>query len=217
MPSASAMTVCGARLLRRSACVGLVGAGLLLAACGSSGVALPAPGASGLVVVRLWEAKGGPPAMLQSRRVRQVGSTFDQLALEPVVMRLPASDGVVYIAAASGLYSEKGVDTITLSAPVHFTGVWRGLPLAGRADTATIDHRTHAMMLTGVEVVYAGLTQTTPWAKVLENQAISFGKFDRSASAGASGDHAHSTLAMVAALAALPQPLVLPEFRWARE
>ena len=214
MPSASATTPSGGRFLRRSACAALAGAGLFLAACGSSGAALPAPGASGLVVVRLWEANGGAPALLQSRRVRQVGATFDQLQLEPVVMRLPASDGVVYIAAESGIYSEKAVDTITLSPPVHFTGVWRGLPLAGRADTAIIDHRTHAMLLTGVEVVYAGLTQTTPWAKVLENQAISFGKFDRTTSAG---DHPHSTLAMVAALAALPQPLVLPEFRWARE
>ena len=208
------MTRSGGALLRRAVTAASAVALLALASCGSSGGALPAPGASGLVVVRLWEAKGGPPAMLQSRHVRQVGSTFDRLELEPVVMRLPASDGVVYIAAASGVYSEKGVDTIVLSAPVHFTGVWRGLPLAGLADTATIDHKTHAMTLTGVEVVYAGLTQTTPWAKVLENQAITFGKFDRSVS---SGDHPHSTLAMVAALAALPQPLVLPEFRWARE
>ena len=217
MPSACVETIRGRPLVRRLACAALAGAGVFLAACGSSGAALPAPGASGLVVVRLWEAKGGPPAMLQSRHVKQVGATFDQLRLEPVVMRLPASDGVVYIAAADGTYSEQAEVTITLSAPVHFTGVWRGLPLAGRADTATIDHKTHAMELKGVEVVYAGLTQTTPWAKVLENQAISFGKFDRSASAGETGDHPHSTLAMVAALAALPQPLVLPEFRWARE
>lgn len=216
MSSAHARTASGRASPRRVRGAALIGAGLLLAACAGTAPSLPEPGARGLVVVRLWDAKGGAPAMLQSRRVRQVGTSFDRLELEPVVMRLPASDGVVYIAADSGIYSERDEATITLSEPVHFTGMWRGLPLAGRADRATIDHRTHVMSLTRVEATYAGLNQTTPWATVLENQAITFGPFDRSAADGHASDPPHSTLAVVAALAALPQPLLLPEFRWTK-
>ena len=87
MPSASASTVSGRPLLRRLACATLAAAGVFLAACASSGGALPEPGASGLVVVRLWEAKGGPPAMLQSRHVKQLGSTFEQLLERPPAQR----------------------------------------------------------------------------------------------------------------------------------
>jgi hypothetical protein len=177
----------------------------LLGGCGPVGA--PAEtGTNGAVVVHVWEHPGLMPARIDARSVHQVDPNFTELSLEGVVMRLPKADGVVYLTAPLANYAQDQAMAIRLygppgaDGPVRFNGVWRGKLFVGRAAAATSLQHSHAMRFDDVELVSEGVCQWTASAEVLENR-LPFGRTERRI----------DVPAVVAALAALPQPLNLPE------
>jgi hypothetical protein len=177
----------------------------LLGGCGADSAPTEA-GTSGAVVVHVWEHPGLMPARIEARHVHQVDPAFNELTLEGVVMRLPKADGVVYLSAPFANYAQDKTMAIRLygppgaDGPVRFNGVWRGKLFVGRAAEATSLQHSHAMRFDDVEMVSEGVCQWTASSEVLENR-LPFGKTERRM----------DVPAVVAALAALPQPLSLPE------
>jgi hypothetical protein len=186
-------------------CAAIALLGGLLAGCVSDDAPAEA-GTSGAVVVHVWEHPGLMPARIEARRVRQVDPAFSEIALEGVVMRLPKEDGVVYLSAPFADYAQEKAIAIRLygppgaDGPVRFNGVWRGKLFVGRAAEAVSTQHSHAMRFTDVEMVSEGVCQWTASAEVLESR-LPFGRTERRM----------DVPAVVAALAALPQPLSLPE------
>ncbi len=185
----------------------LAGILAMLSGCGSE-EKLPPPGASGLVVVHAWDRPGEAPARIEARHIEQKDSTFRVLLLEQVMMRLPKSDGVVYLSAPKGSYDADSATAIVLTGrssdddgPVRFNGVWRGKLFLGRAAKASFDQRSRTMHLDTVEIASEGLCQWTETADINEGSSISYGKTLRKPDAPA----------VFAALAALPQAMALPE------
>jgi hypothetical protein len=174
---------------------------------GCAGDSAPADsGSSGAVVVHVWEHPGLMPARIEARRVHQVDPSFNELALEGVVMRLPKADGVVYLSAPFANYAQDKATAIRLygppgaDGPVRFNGIWRGKLFVGRAAEAVSMQHSHAMRFDDVTMVCEGVCQWTASAEVLESR-LPFGRTERRM----------DVPAVVAALAALPQPLNLPE------
>ncbi len=178
----------------------------LLGSCGTA-PSLPEPGARGVVVVHVWEHPGDMPSRIEARHIHQISSTFAALTLDDVTMRLPKPDGVVYLAAPVATYNQDVANTISLfgapgdDGPVRFNGIWRGRLFVGRAATAVFSQRTHGMVFTDVEIATQGICQWTANAEWRENQPLTYGKTQRR----------EDVPAVVAALAALPQGLELPE------
>lgn len=159
-------------------------------------------GAHGVVLARIWESGNrDQPTLLRAERVVQQDNKFHRLLFTPVLMRVPKGNGVVYIAADHAIYDRDAVTAIELSEPVHFSGQWRGQLFSGRAQHASVDPKNRSMHLREVELVYEGGCQRTVDALVHQD-AVPFGHFER----------LPDTPAVIAALAAVPQPLVLPEF-----
>ncbi len=191
-----------------AAAAGALAAGALIGLLGgcAQGTAPAEAGSSGSVVVHVWEHPGLMPARIEARRVRQVDAAFSQLTLEGVVMRLPKADGVVYLTAPFADYAQEKPIALRLygppgaDGPVRFNGVWRGKLFVGRAAEATSLQHSHAMRFDNVEMVCEGVCQWTASAEVLESR-LPFGRTERRM----------DVPAVVAALAALPQPLHLPE------
>lgn len=105
----------------RSAAVTLV-TGLALVALGGCGAPdeLPPPGADGLVVMHWWDEKNpAPPAYLQAQRVAQLDAKFGKLEFSGVMMRLPGSDGVVYVTAPYAVYQKPEPTEEASSASAH--------------------------------------------------------------------------------------------------
>jgi hypothetical protein len=181
-------------------------AAALLGGCGAT-PSLPEPGANGVVVVHSWEHPGDNPSRIEARHIHQVDSSFSALDLDDVTMRLPKPDGVVYLVSPLATYDQNAVNTILLfghpgdDGPVRFNGVWRGKLFVGRAAHAEFSQRTHGMVFTDVEIATQGVCQWTATAEWKENQPLIYGKTERRP----------DVPAVVAALAALPQPLDLPE------
>lgn len=197
---------CHVRVPRPLAASALAAAlGGLLGGC-VSGDAPAEAGASGPVVVHVWEHPGLMPARIEARHVHQVDPSFDELTLEGVLMRLPKADGVVYLSAPLADYAQEKATAIRLygppgaDGPVRFNGVWRGKLFVGRAAEATSRQHSHALRFDDVELVSEGVCQWTASAEVLEGR-LPFGRTERRM----------DVPAVVAALAALPQPLDLPE------
>jgi hypothetical protein len=185
----------------------LAACAVALGGCGND-EKLPAPGASGLVVVHAWDRPGEPPARIEAHQIEQQDSSFGELVLRDVLMRLPKSDGVVYLAAPKAIYAAQAATSIVLEGrtraddgPVRFNGIWRGKLFVGRAAKASFDQRTRTMHFDDVEIASEGLCQWTATADIGEGAAIAYGSTRRQP----------DVPAIYAALAALPQPLALPE------
>ena len=125
-----------------------------------------------------------------------------------MLIRLPKSNSVVYLAAPNALYSEKSTDSITLygqpgdDGPVRFNGIWRGRLFVGRAAHAVFGQKTHELRFDDVEVVDNGVhewTQVMTWNEV--TSSMDYGKSLRLA----------DTPSVGAAMAALPVHLELSE------
>lgn len=176
----------------------------MLAGCGQDEA--PAAAAGGAVVVHLWERPGVMPARIEASHVRQLDPQLNRIALEGVFMRLPKADGVVYLSSPLADYAQDQATALRLygppgaDGPVRFNGIWRGKLFVGRAADAISLQHTHAMRFNDVEMVCEGVCQWTASAEVLENR-LPFGRTERRM----------DVPAVVAALAALPQPLDLPE------
>jgi hypothetical protein len=184
---------------------------LVPTACGTPDK-LPAPGADGLVVVHWWdEKKPGPPAYLQAEKVVQSDAEFGRLEFSTVLMRLPGDEGVIYVSAPLAVYDRGAKEEIILGAqpdrpvdgPVRFIGVWNDNLFMGRAAKGTFDEANHQMRLEDVEINSDGVRQHLKWAALDQKRQVPYGGTERLADAPG----------VVAALAALPAPLVLPPLR----
>jgi hypothetical protein len=158
----------------------------------------------------------------------QMDAKFGKLDFRGVMMRLPGSEGVIYVSAPYAIYQKPEVapqpadqenvatvspakDNIVLGAdpakpidgPVRFIGTWAGEVIMGRAAQAVFEGTERRMRLDQVEFTGKGLRQRTAWVALTQDQTVPFGELVRMPDAPA----------LTAALAALPSPLVLPPMR----
>lgn len=175
--------------------------------------ALPPPGAQGPILVHQWNAAGQRAVMIKARTLRQAGvltTTWDQqLDLDGVLVWAPLDQGVLVAAAPSARYTPKAVPTAVLPAPgaaasevVTVAGVWQGLPLIGRATRATYHEQDQSLHLTDLELCHLG-----NWTRHREAVVRS----DRSIDLRGALPAQRAPLGVIAALAALPQRMEIPE------
>ena len=144
----------------------------------------------GPLVFRVWNAKdraaGTPPTIIRADSVRQGNADFSDLTMVPVLVRRPLAEGVVWVHSPSGTFqaigsgSGKAEQEITLTGPVHLTGVVRGLPVSGVAATATVPRGTQTLELTEIRLVRGGMVMTTPRARLAEGTMVAEGPADMS-------------------------------------
>ena len=145
---------------------------LALAGCGSDEEAVE-PGVRGPVVFRLWDgdarAAGLPPTVVRADAVRQANLGFDDLEMVPVLVRRPLPDGVLWIHAPKGRFQAAGkVQELSLTGPVYFSGVVRGVPVGGSAAQAEVPRGQRVLKLTDVQLVRGGTLITAPSADLTD-------------------------------------------------
>lgn len=186
--------------------------GLVLVGC-SVDTDLPPPGAEGPIVVRQWDAQGQRAVVLKSRTLRQAGAFatgLDQdLDLDGVLVRAPLDQGVFIAAAPSARYTPKSRPTAVLpgvgapaDAVVTVSGVWQGSPVIGRATRAVYDEPDRSLTLTDLELCHLGV-----WSR--HDRAVL--RTDRGLDLLGARKARRAPLGVVAALAALPDGLDIPE------
>ena len=157
-------------------------AAVLLGGCGVQEEAQE-PGVRGPVVFRLWDRKarqeGLPPTVVRTSAVRQVDASFHDLEMVPVQIRRPLTDGEVWIFAPTGHFHAEGDadkrPSVTLQGPLHLTGVVRGIPVSGSADTADVPPGRAVIVLTNVQLVRGGMLMTTPRAEISDGMITAQG------------------------------------------
>lgn len=189
-----------------------------LAGCGSE-PALPPPGAQGPILVRQWDERGERQVVVKARAVRPAGGdltkALDAMSLQSVLMRAPFADGVVYGATPSARFAQGGERVFELPEPggpatafVAIAGIYQGAPLTGRAARAYLRREDQALILEQVELVEmakGGLLTISPQIVLRQGEQLALpGERGRTT-------HDRAPAAVIAALAALPRPLHLPE------
>jgi hypothetical protein len=200
-------SVCSRPSFPRSAFFRLALLALLLAGCDDVAQP-PEPGVDGTIDIRWWDTKGGAPALLRARGVKQLDGAFDNLDFSRVVLRLPSKDGVAVIGAPRASYRSKERISVTLDSgteidvegSVRFILEKDGQPLVGRAMRAEFERETRTLTMKSVEVLWQGQRQRTEWAKLSEDKPYEWGPMKS----------LPSLPALTAAIAALPLPLELP-------
>ncbi len=146
---------------------------LALAGCGGDEESVE-PGVRGPVVFRLWDgdarAAGLPPTVVRAAAVRQANLGFDDLEMVPVLVRRPLSDGgVLWIHAPKGRFQAEGkVQEFSLTGPVYFSGVIRGLPVGGSAAQAEVPRGQRVLHMQDVQIVRGGTLITAPSAALTD-------------------------------------------------
>ncbi len=143
------------------------------------------PGVRGPGTVRVWNrearSEGLKPTVIRFDALRQASAGFEDLEFSSVLIRRPLSDGTMWIHSAKGRYrsvestAARGQQELTLAGPVHFTGMYSGLPFTGSAATAIVPLGKEAVELTDVQLVHDGSVLTTPRA-VLSEAATDMGR-----------------------------------------
>ena len=144
----------------------LVLAAMVLGGCGTEAESED-PGIRGPVVFRLWDrqarARGLPPTVVRADGVRQATLGFDDLEMVPVLVRRPLPEGVVWIHAPTGhLQGQDRDQQLSLSGPVHLSGVIRGVPVCGSAARAEVPRGQQVLRLFDVRLVRGGMLMTAP-------------------------------------------------------
>ena len=208
----------------------LIWSGLLVALLvGCSEVEeLPPPGARGEAVVQLWDQAGGPPTTIRTASITQAGiGDFRNLVLRPVQIRVESPDGVLFINAERGRFRKEATDTLVLESEqahgvVRLSGNWGGSPFVGTSAQAIFRQGEHLLMMESVELVHRGraerlLDRSKPVGQpafegVLTDldhlPAVIFVQNQNAVRMGPNRDRPAPII--LAALAALPQPLTLP-------
>ena len=189
-----------------------------LAGCGSE-PPLPPPGAQGPILVRQWDERGERQVVVKARSVRPTGGdltkALDAMSLQSVLMCAPFADGVVYGVTPSARFAQGGERVFELPEPgapaaasVAIAGIFKGSPITGRAARAWLRRADQALILEQVELVEmakGGLLTTSPQIVLRQGEQLALpGERGRTT-------HDRAPAAVIAALAALPRPLVLPE------
>lgn len=191
---------------------------LLLAGCGSE-PELPPPGAQGPILVRQWDERGERQVVVKARAVRPSGGdlskALEAMDLETVLVRAPFADGVIYGVTPSARFAQAGERIFTMPEPdapataaVAIAGILKGSPVTGRAARAWLRRADQALILEQVELVEmakGGLLTVSPQMVLRQGEQL-----EMSGGRGRT-THARAPAAVIAALAALPRPLVLPE------
>lgn len=130
---------------------------------------LPAPGAHGRIVFQVYDEPGRPPTVLLTGRIDQRGLSEKDLgfACEPVLLRLTLASGMIDIRAPRAVLAP-GSDEVTMSGPIRISGVFKGLPLVGRAESAALRGKDRTLRLTAVELIHAGTLSTSPELEMTE-------------------------------------------------
>jgi hypothetical protein len=189
-------------------------AGLLLNAGCLDKPTLAKPGASGHIVFHLWGKPDEPPTIFRTDELTQEGNRFDHLVMKPVEVRRPFEDGVIFIQSPKGEYfSPKSAgavseNTIVMDGPVRLSGMLRGEPVVGLGQSAVMrrsDLRAERkLVMTDVVLVTRGSLATARELTTDEQGRISVVDYRQ---------EPKQSPAVANALAALPRPLVFPEFR----
>jgi len=185
---------------------------MVLAGCAIE-APLPPPGAQGPLLVRQWDAAGQRAVVIKAKSLRQSGlltRTWDQeLDLDTVLVRAPLDQGVFVASAPSASYTPKATPTAILpgrgaaaDAAVVVAGVWQGVPMIGRATRATYDQHTQSLRLADLEICHLG-----NWTR--HREVIMHA--DRGIDLIGALPAQRAPVGVVAALAALPEQLEIPE------
>lgn len=174
---------------------------LALAGCGAPATPLPPPGAGGRVAVHVWDPQGGPPTVLVADRIRQEGLRFDRMQLEQVRGRVVQTDLDCALSAPSGTWSARQ-GLLTLQGPVRLAGTWQGSAVLGAAATASLARDGQTLVLEHLEMWHRGQRLTAPVAEL---------RRDRTLIAPRGLDSAPLPGELAAVMAALPDPLRLPQ------
>ena len=185
---------------------------MLLAGCAIE-APLPPPGAQGPMLVRQWDAAGQRAVVIKAKSLRQSGvltRTWDQeLDLDTVLVWAPLDQGVFVARAPSASYTPKATPTAILpgrgaapDAVVVVTGVWQGSPMIGRATRATYDQHTQSLRLADLEICHLGNWTRHREVIMRAGQGVDL--------LGALPTQ-RAPLGVVAALAALPEQMDIPE------
>ncbi len=178
----------------------LIAAVMVVSACGSAAPPLPPAGASGTVVVNVWDPHSSTPTVVVAESIRQEGVRFDRLILERLRVRAVLPDFDAAINAPSGSWSAaKGL--LTLDGPVHIAGTWQGAPVLGAAASAGLSRDGQAILLERLELWHQGQRLTAPLAEL---------RRDRTLLAPRGMDSSPLPGEWAAVMAALPDPLNLP-------
>jgi hypothetical protein len=197
-----------ARMLALAAVIALVG-------CAGEPL-LPPPGAQGPILVRQWDARGERQVVVKARSIHPTSgdpsAALDEMSLETVLVRAPFANGVVYGSAPSGRFTKAGERVFELPEPggpasgaVQLAGVLRGSPATGRAARAWLRQSDQALIFEDVELVEmakGGSLTTSPQVVVRQGEQMELVGRTR---------HERAPAGVIAALAGLPKPLVLPE------
>ncbi len=191
-------------MLRRLALFAIV----VVAGCGDP-EQLPPPGVQGPIVMHQWRDDGRPPLVVVARELIQGDAGLSRLDLEAVLVRMPFQGGTLFIAAPRARY-ERSAERMQVRlegdqrARLKISGELGGEPLIGTAAEAWYDDIDKTLILERVELYVGGGSEIHKHVRVISDQTLNFrGK--------ASHDVPPPGLATV--LAALPRPLVYPEFK----
>jgi hypothetical protein len=143
--------------------------------------------------------------------VAQLDAKFGKLEFSEVMMRLPGSDGVVYVTAPYAEFNRAATEEIILGThkdrpvdgPVRFIGRWNGDLFMGRAQRGKFIETGREMSLHDVEIVGSGARQHVVWVAINQVGELPYGGTKRLT----------DVPALTAALAALPVQLALPPMR----
>jgi len=196
----------------------LAAAVVLLGGCASE-PPLPPPGAQGPILVRQWDERGERQVVVKARSIHPAGGdlskALDEMSLEEVLVRAPFADGVVYGATPSARFAQGGERVFEMPEPgapaaasVAIAGIYQGSPITGRAERAWLRRADQALILERVELVEmakGGLLTISPLVVLRQGEQLEMpGERGRTT-------HDRAPAAVIAALAALPRPLELPE------
>jgi hypothetical protein len=174
---------------------------------------LPPPGAQGPMLVRQWDAAGQRAVVIKAKSLHQTGvltRTWDQeLDLDTVLVRAPLDQGVFVASAPSASYTPKASPTAILpgrgaaaDAVVVVAGVWQGAPMIGRATRAIYDQQNQSLRLADLEICHLG-----NWTRHREVVM----HVDQGVDLIGALPAQRAPLGVVAALAALPEQMDIPE------
>jgi hypothetical protein len=176
--------------------------GSMLCACQDDAPPPPA-GAEGPVLMREWKSDSTEPITVWAQTVTQRDKEFKQLDLKPVLVRMPFKDKIIYISAPKAVYNAGSRNAVQLDGPVIMFGTEGDNCIAGRADRALVDPEERTAELMYGEVISGGYIYEA-------GKRILFNQNTRKFSEG-DNKFTRAPAVVTAALAALPQPMVLPE------
>jgi len=177
--------------------------------------------------VYLWEPAGGAPLVVRTMSIEQAGvGDFRHLLLRPVMIRVESTDGILFISAERGRFRKDETETLILEPEspqgvVRLSGSWGGVPFVGVSPRAAFRQGEHVLAMDAVELVHRGraerfLDRPKPVGQPVDGALADLDRipsvlFMQNQNALRTGPNRERTAPiLVAALAALPQPLVLP-------